>query len=24
LLPAGSHSPNDLIYSFTPVPYFAL
>lgn len=24
LLPAVSHSPNDLIYSFTPVPYFAL
>ena len=24
LLPAVSHSPYDLIYSFTPVPYFAL
>jgi hypothetical protein len=24
LLPAVPHSPNDLVYSFTPVPYFAL
>jgi hypothetical protein len=24
LLPAVPHSPNDLVYSLTPVPYFAL